>query len=113
VDRKKDVIISGGENIASIEIERAILSHSSVLEAAVIGFPDEKWGEVPKAIVVLKLGEAANENDLIQHCQKHLSRFKIPKSFDFVKSLPKSGTSKILKRELREIYWKGFEKRVH
>lgn len=99
VDRKKDVIISGGENIASIEIERAILSHSSVLEAAVIGVPDEKWGEVPKAIVVLKPGEAANENDLIQHCQKHLSRFKIPKSFDFVKSLPKSGTSKILKRE--------------
>ena len=113
VDRKKDVIISGGENIASIEIERAILAHSSVLEAAVIGVPDKKWGEVPKAIIVLKPGEAATENDLIQHCQKHLSRFKIPKSIDFVKSLPKSGTSKILKRELRERYWRGFEKRVH
>ena len=113
VDRKKDVIISGGENIASIEIERAILAHSSVLEVAVIGVPDEKWGEVPKAIVVLKPGENVTEKDLIQHCRKHLSRFKIPKSFDFVESLPKSGTSKILKRELRESYWKGLEKRVH
>jgi acyl-CoA synthetase (AMP-forming)/AMP-acid ligase II len=67
----------------------------------------------PEAIVVLKPGQDVDENDLIQHCQKHLSRFKIPKSFDFVKSLIKSGTSKILKRELREKYWKGFEKRVH
>ena len=113
VDRKKDIIISGGENISSIEVERAILAHPSVLEAAVIGIPDEKWGEVPKAMIVLKPGERLTENDLIQYCQKHLSRFKIPKSFDFVGSLPKSGTSKILKRELREQYWKGLEKRVH
>jgi fatty-acyl-CoA synthase len=113
VDRKKDVIISGGENIASIEVERAILAHSSVLEAAVIGVPDEKWGEVPKALIVLKPGESITEKDLIKHCRKRLSRFKIPKSFDFVGSLPKSGTSKILKRELREKYWRGFEKRVH
>ena len=113
VDRKKDVIISGGENIASIEVERAILAHPSVLEAAVIGVPDEKWGEVPKAVIVLKPGESIPEEDLIRHCREHLSRFKIPKSFDFVESLPKSGTAKILKRELREKYWKGFDKRVH
>lgn len=113
VDRKKDVIISGGENIASIEVERAILAHPSVLEAAVIGVPDEKWGEVPKAVVVLKSGPRVTEKDLIRHCREHLSRFKVPKSFDFVESLPKSGTSKILKRELREKYWKGLGKRVH
>lgn len=113
VDRKKDVIISGGENIASIEVERAILAHSSVLEAAVIGVPDEKWGEVPKAVIVLKAGESTTEEDLIRHCRDLLSGFKVPKSFDFVESLPKSGTAKILKRELREKYWKGFEKRVH
>jgi len=113
VDRKKDIIISGGENISSIQVERAILAHPSVLEAAVIGIPDEKWGEVPKAIIVLKPGERLTEDDLIQYCQKHLSRFKIPKSLDFVASLPKSGTSKILKRELREKYWKGLNKRVH
>ena len=110
VDRKKDIIISGGENISSIEVEWAILAHPSVLEAAVIGIPDEKWGEVPKTIIVLKPGERLTENDLIQYCQKHLSRFKIPKSLDFVGSLPKSGTSKILKRELREKYWKGLER---
>ncbi|MFC1579782.1 fatty acid--CoA ligase [Thermodesulfobacteriota bacterium] len=113
VDRKKDVIISGGENIASIEVERAILAHSSVLEAAVIGVPDEKWGEVPKAVIVLKSGETVTEKELVQHCREHLSRFKVPKSFDFVESLPKSGTAKILKRELREKYWEGLDKRVH
>jgi len=113
VDRKKDIIISGGENIASVEIEKVLYAHPAVYECAVIAVPDEKWGEVPKALVVLKPGMTATEEELIQHCRQHLAGFKIPKSVDFFDSLPKGGTGKILKRELRERYWKGYEKRVH
>jgi fatty-acyl-CoA synthase len=113
VDRKKDIIISGGENIASIEIEKAVYSHTSVLECAVIPVPDDRWGEVPKAIVVLKPGEALTESQLIEHCRTKLPGFKTPKSIEFREALPKGGTGKILKRELREKYWQGYEKRVH
>jgi fatty-acyl-CoA synthase len=113
VDRKKDIIISGGENIASIEIETAVYSHPAVLECAVIAIPDEKWGEVPKALVVLKPGQSLNEEELVAHCRTQLPGFKVPKSIEFFDALPKGGTGKILKKELREKYWEGYEKRVH
>jgi fatty-acyl-CoA synthase len=113
VDRKKDIIISGGENISSIEVEKAIFSNACVLECAVIAIPDERWGEVPKAIVVLKEGQQISEQELIDYCRTQLPGFKVPKSIEFRDALPKGGTGKILKKELREAYWKGFEKRVH
>jgi acyl-CoA synthetase (AMP-forming)/AMP-acid ligase II len=113
VDRKKDIIISGGENIASIEVEKAVFSYDAVLECAVIAVPDERWGEVPKALVVLKPGESATEEDIIDHCRTKLPGFKVPKSIDFFDALPKGGTGKILKKELREKYWSGYDKRVH
>lgn len=113
VDRKKDIIISGGENISSIEIEQAIYSHASVLECAVIAIPDDRWGEVPKALVVLKPGHTLEQQDLIDYCRTQLPGFKIPKSIDFLDALPRGGTGKILKKELREQYWAGYSKRVH
>jgi fatty-acyl-CoA synthase len=113
VDRKKDIIISGGENISSIEVEQAIYSHASVMECAVIAIPDDRWGEVPKAFVVLKPGHTLTEQELMDYCRSQLPGFKIPKSIDFVDALPKGGTGKILKKELREQYWAGYSKRVH
>lgn len=113
VDRKKDIIISGGENITSLEIEKAIYAHSTILECAVIAVPDEKWGEVPKALVVLKPGGKLTEAELIAFCKERLAGFKVPRSVDFFETLPKGGTGKILKRELREQYWQGQAKRVH
>ncbi len=113
VDRKKDIIISGGENISSIELENAVLAHDAVLECAVIPVPDPKWGEVPKALVALKPGRAASEEEILNHCRPLLAGFKMPKSVDFLPELPKGGTGKILKRLLRENYWAGQEKRVH
>jgi fatty-acyl-CoA synthase len=105
VDRKKDLIISGGENIASVEVEMVIQNHPAVFEAAVIGVPDQKWGEVPKALVVLKPGESLSEKELIAYARQHLAHYKVPKSVEFRESLPRGGTGKILKRELREPYW--------
>ncbi|HJQ23670.1 MAG TPA: fatty acid--CoA ligase [Blastocatellia bacterium] len=113
VDRKKDIIISGGENIASIEIETAIYAHPAVLECAVIAIPDEKWGEVPKALVVVKPGQSLTAEELVAHCRTCLPGFKVPKSVEFFDALPKGGTGKILKKELREKYWEGYDKRVH
>jgi fatty-acyl-CoA synthase len=106
VDRKKDIIITGGENVASIEIEKAIYDHPAVLECAVIGVPDEKWGEAPAAIVVLKPGQTLDVAELIDHCRAKLAKFKVPKHVRFVEALPKGGTGKILKRELRESFSK-------
>jgi fatty-acyl-CoA synthase len=107
VDRKKDIIVSGGENVSSLEIEKTILAHPAVLEAGVIPVPDEKWGEVPKALVVLKPNAAVTEAELIEFCRAHLSHYKCPRSFEFVASLPKTGTGKILKKDLRKKYWQG------
>jgi fatty-acyl-CoA synthase len=107
VDRKKDIIVSGGENISSLELEKAILAHPAVLEAGVIPVPDEKWGEVPKALVVLKPNAVASESELIEFCRLHLAHYKCPHSFEFVVSLPKTGTGKILKKDLRKKYWRG------
>jgi len=109
VDRKKDIIVSGGENISSLELEKAILAHPAVLEAGVIPVPDEKWGEVPKALVVLKPSAAATESELIEFCRSRLAHYKCPRSFEFVSSLPKTATGKILKKDLRKKYWHGAE----
>ena len=113
VDRKKDIIISGGENISSIEVEKVISAHPAVLETCVVAAPDAKWGEVPVGFVVLKEGACLSEAQLLEYLQQHLGRFKIPRAFYFRPDpLPKTGTGKILKRELREQFWAGKEKRV-
>lgn len=112
VDRAKDMILTGGENVASAEIERVLYGHPSVMECAVIAVPDDQWGEVPKAIITLKPGTQPGEAELIAHCRKHLAGFKVPKSVEFVESLPKGGTGKILKKVLREKYWAGRDRRV-
>lgn len=109
VDRKKDIIVSGGENISSLEVEKTLMAHPAVLEAAVIPAPDERWGEVPKALVVLKPGAPAGEMELIGFCRSHLSHYKCPHSVEFRESLPKTGTGKVLKKELRKKYWQGQE----
>ena len=110
VDRKKDVIISGGENISSLEVEKALSSHPAILECAVIPIPDPSWGETARALVVLKNNQQASEKELRDHCRAHLASFKIPASFEFVDTLPKGGTGKILKRELRKQYRSHQEK---
>ena len=107
VDRKNDIIVSGGENVSSLEVEKALLSHPAVLEAAVLPVPDATWGEVPKALVVLKPGARANENELIDHCRARLAHYKCPRSVEYPESLPRTGTGKILKRDLRKKYWHG------
>ena len=109
VDRKKDIIVSGGENISSLEVEKALLSHPAVLETAIILVPDKKWGEVPKALVVLKPGQQAGEIELIEHCRLRLAHYKCPHSVEFLESLPRTGTGKVLKRDLRMKYWQGRE----
>lgn len=105
VDRKKDLIISGGENISSLELENTLAAHPDVYEVAVIPVPHEKWGEVPKALVVLKPGSKATESELIDFCRGRLAHYKAPASVEFLENLPKTGTGKILKRELRTKYW--------
>ena len=112
VDRSKDMIISGGENIYSTQVESAIHKHQGVLECAVIGIPDDEWGEAVKAVVVMKPGESATEADIINTARKHLASYQKPKSVDFVDSLPKAPTGKILKRELRDPYWNREERKV-
>lgn len=111
-DRKKDIIISGGENISSVEVEKTLYEHPAVLEAAVVAVPDEHWGEVPKAYVHLKSEGAATAADLISFCRERLAHFKCPKHIEFG-PLPKTATGKIRKNELRERDWSGREKRVN
>jgi len=113
VDRKKDIIISGGENISSLEIERVIAEHPAVYENAVIGVPHEKWGETPIALVALKPGATADEAEIRDHVRAHLAGFKVPTSVEFRAELPKGATGKIIKRVLRDAYWEGREKAVH
>jgi len=113
VDRKKDIIISGGENISSIEVEKAIFAHTAVLECAVVSAPDSKWGEIPAAFVVLKPGQTLTQEELCAFLEPRIARFKIPRLFEFLETpLPKTGTGKIVKRELREMFWKGRARRV-
>lgn len=109
-DRIKDMIISGGENISSTEIEGVLYKHPDVMEVAVIAVPDEKWGEVPKAILVLKPGAEVTEQDIIQYTRDNMAHFKAPKSVEFVEELPKTATGKLQKFRLREMYWSGQKK---
>jgi acyl-CoA synthetase (AMP-forming)/AMP-acid ligase II len=104
VDRKKDMIISGGVNIYPAEIEEVLLLHPCVLDAAVIGVPDEKWGESIKAVVVLREGKGATEAEIIEYCNEKLAGYKRPRSVDFVNELPRLPSGKLLKRELKEKY---------
>jgi fatty-acyl-CoA synthase len=113
VDRKKDVIISGGENISSPEIEDALYKHPAVLECAVVGVPSEKWGETPKALIVLREGTQATQDEIIAFSREHLAHFKCPTSVDFVESLPRTATGKLQKFVIREQFWKGVERRVN
>jgi fatty-acyl-CoA synthase len=104
VDRKKDIIVSGGENISSLEVEKVLASHPGVFEVTIIPVPDDRWGDVPKALVVLKTGSRVQESDLLDFCRSHLSHYKCPHSVEFLDRLPKTGSGKILKKELRDKY---------
>ena len=112
VDRAKDVIISGGENISSVEVEGVLYKHPAILEVAVIGVPDSKWGEVPRAIIVARPGASLTEEGIINFCRERMAHFKVPKGVDLVEALPRTATGKIQKFVLREKYWAGRDKRV-
>jgi fatty-acyl-CoA synthase len=112
VDRKKDLIISGGENISSIEVEGFLYKHPAVLEAAVIAAPDERWGEIVCALVVLKPEAKSTERELIDFCRENLAHFKCPRRIQFIDALPRTATGKIQKNLLRERYWQGKSKQV-
>jgi fatty-acyl-CoA synthase len=107
VDRRKDIIISGGENISSLELEAAILTHPSVMEVAVVSIPDPKWGEVPMAFIVLKPDVQCSEREIVGVCRERLSHYKVPKVIKFVLSLPKTGSGKVMKKELRKPFWES------
>ena len=112
-DRKKDVIITGGENVSSIEVEDCLFSHPAVAEVAVIGVPDEKWGETIKALVVLAEGQAATEAELIAHCKGRLAGYKAPTSVELREAIPRTATGKVQKFKLRQQYWAGRERLVN
>ena len=107
VDRKKDMIISGGENVYPAEIEEVLYHHPKVLECAVLGVHDEEWGESVKAVVVCKPGEEMTEEEVVEYCKQHLASYKKPRSVDFVGELPRNPAGKVLKRVLREKYGKS------
>jgi fatty-acyl-CoA synthase len=112
VDRKKEITISGGENISSLEVEREIFAHPAVFECAVVAAPHDQWGEVPAAIVVVKPGEKLTQEELLGFLQQRLGKFKLPRIIEFSNELPKTGTGKIRKMVLKEKFWAGKEKRV-
>jgi fatty-acyl-CoA synthase len=112
-DRKKDVIISGGENVSSLEVEDCLYQHPAVAEAAVIGVPDAKWGETVMALVVVRPGSHATEAELIEHCRQRLAHFKCPTSMEIRDALPRTATGKLQKFRLREPYWSGLERKVN
>lgn len=111
-DRAKDIVISGGENISTVEVEQALMAHPAVLEVAVIGVPDEQWGERPKAFVVLKDGAVATGADLLAHTRDTIAHFKVPREIALVTELPKTSTGKVQKFALREAEWAGHDKRI-
>ena len=113
VDRAKDVIISGGENVSSIEIEDVLYKHSAVLEVAVIGVPSEQWGETPLAIIVSRAEVEVTSDEILQHCRDNMAHFKCPSRVEFVKALPRTATGKLKKFELREEFWGGTTRRVN
>jgi fatty-acyl-CoA synthase len=112
-DRKKDVIITGGENVSSIEVEDVVFSHPAVAEVAVIGVPDDKWGELVTAIVVVAEGEQVTEQEIIAHCKAHIASYKAPKRVEFRDELARTATGKIQKFKLRESFWPDAERQVH
>ncbi len=112
-DRKKDVIISGGENVSSVEVEDVLFQHPAVAEAAVIGVPSERWGETVKALVVIRPGQQVTEAELIEHCRSRLAHFKCPTSVEMRASLARTATGKLQKFKLRSPYWEGFDRRVN
>jgi len=112
-DRKKDVIISGGENVSSVEVEDAIFSHPDVTEVAVIGIPDEKWGETVMALVVVAPGATLTEDDVIGHCRDRLTHFKCPTRVEFRDALARTATGKLQKFKLRAPYWEGRDRLVN
>jgi acyl-CoA synthetase (AMP-forming)/AMP-acid ligase II len=112
-DRIKDMIISGGENIYPAEVESAICDHPDVAEVAVVGVPDDKWGEAVKAIVVMKPGKAATSTDIINFTRERIAGFKTPKTVDFIEALPRNASGKILRRHLRDPYWEGKDRQVN
>jgi acyl-CoA synthetase (AMP-forming)/AMP-acid ligase II len=112
-DRKKDVIITGGENVSSIEVEDCLFQHPAVAEVAVIGVPDAKWGETIKALVVLRPGVIATEADLVEHCRSRMAHYKCPTSIELRDALVRTATGKLQKFKLREPYWAGRTRRVN
>jgi acyl-CoA synthetase (AMP-forming)/AMP-acid ligase II len=111
-DRLKDMIVSGGENVYPRAVEDVLFQHPAVADAAVIGVPDARWGETVKAVLVLRPGAQATEDDVIEFCRGRLGGFERPRSVDFVDTLPRNPTGKVLKRLLRERYWTGHARRV-
>jgi acyl-CoA synthetase (AMP-forming)/AMP-acid ligase II len=111
-DRVKDMIVSGGENIYPRGIEDVLFQHPAVADAAVVGVPDEQWGETVKAVVVLRQGATATEEEIIDFCRGKLGGFERPRSVDFIEELPRNPSGKVLKRDLREPYWAGRRRRV-
>jgi fatty-acyl-CoA synthase len=107
VDRQKDIIVSGGENISSLELEKTLCAHPAVYESAVVPVPDPKWGEVPKALVVVKPGAQLTEAELLEFCRSRIAHYKCPRSVEFFESLPRTGTGKVLKKDLRKKYWQN------
>ncbi len=111
-DRVKDMIVSGGENVYPAEVENALFSHPDIADAAVIGIPDDKWGEAVKAVVVLRPGAVCGEEEIIAHCRTLIAGYKTPKSVDFAEVLPRNPSGKVLRRQLREPFWQGRDRRV-
>jgi fatty-acyl-CoA synthase len=112
-DRAKDMIITGGENVYPAEVESGIYGHPDVLEVAVIGVPDEKWGEAVKAVCVPKPGATVDPDSVISWARERLAGFKVPKSVDVIDALPRNPSGKILRRQLREPYWAGFDRQIN
>jgi fatty-acyl-CoA synthase len=112
-DRVKDMIISGGENVYPAEVESAIYGHPDVLEVAVIGVPDPKWGEAVKAVCVPKPGATIDPDSIINWSRERIAGFKVPKSIDVIPALPRNASGKILRKDLRAPYWEGYERQVN
>jgi len=113
VDRKKDMIVTGGENVFSTEVEAALYEHPAIKEAAVIGIPDPEWGEAVHACVTLIAGRKVTSDELVEFCRGRLANYKLPRSVEFIEGeLPKGGSGKILKKELRDRYWRGRARRI-
>ena len=111
-DRVKDMIVSGGENIYPAEVENALMSHTDILDAAVIGIPDDKWGEAVKGFVVVKEGVDLKEVDIISYARTQIAGYKCPKSINYVSELPRNPSGKILRREIREPFWEGKDRNI-